>query len=719
MADRDSPLLIYLADLTHTGLQFATESTPLNVGLVASYAKKCLGEAIEVRFFKYPETLTAALKVRVPDLLGCSNYVWNSNLSEWALGYAKRFNPEVITVQGGTNYPYDPVGQFEFLSRHPNTDFHIFYEGEVAFLNLVKRLLDVGSAARMKEEPIAGCQFVSPQDGALVSGPPVGRLRTLDEIPSPYVTGLLDDFFDGRLTPMIETTRGCPFTCNFCNAGDTYFNKISMFSMGYVQEELSYIAPRMAAVGVSNLTIADNNFGMYPRDAEICRFLKVLQGRYGWPVRVLSTTGKNNKERIIKATEILGPSLLVSMSVQSMDHTVLTNIKRQNISLDTYKQINQALVQQGRSGMAELIFPLPGETYESFMRGIKTAIEADASKIMSYTLQLLYGTEYKNPAYRREHGYQGKWRMIPLDFGEYEGHRIFDVEEVAVSSNYASFEDYLLIRGFALLTECLYNNYLFWELLRYLQSYGVSAYAWLRAVWDRREQFPLEIRRVFDSFIEETKNELFDSEAELIRFYDRPENYARLVRGEIGGNVIFKHKTRLLTQHRDAWMRTITQIASELVLSSFDSASASLGMTLSKGQQSEAPARVEGSQPETASHAERVRREFEEVLRYLTHKFHGMLDVHANAEPIIDTFQHDILTWSRGPSGKRLADSFRHEGYTYRFYFNDQQQLERRDSFRRYGTDPHGLAKIMARIPSHERLFRQVSLAAQMAEAMG
>ena len=65
------PALIYLADLTHTGLQVATESAPLNIGLVASYAKKCLGEAIEVRFFKYPETLTAALKARMPDLLGC------------------------------------------------------------------------------------------------------------------------------------------------------------------------------------------------------------------------------------------------------------------------------------------------------------------------------------------------------------------------------------------------------------------------------------------------------------------------------------------------------------------------------------------------------------------------------------------------------------------------------------------------------------------------
>lgn len=686
----NDPVLIYLADLTHTGLQVATESTPLNIGLVASYAKKCLGEAIDFRFFKYPEKLTAALKERVPDLLGCSNYVWNSNLSEWTLGYAKRLHPGVVTVQGGTNYPFDEAGQLEFLSRHPHTDFHIFYEGEVAFLNLIRRFLEAGSADRMKDAPIAGCQFLSLRDGTLVSGPPVERLRALDEIPSPYVTGLLDEFFDGRLTPMIETTRGCPFTCNFCNAGDKYFNKVTMFSLEYIREELHYIASRIAVAGVSHLTIADNNFGMYPRDAEICRIIKEAQDRYGWPMGLISTTGKNNKERIIKATEILGRSLLVSMSVQSMDHDVLVNIKRQNISLDTYKQINQALIQQGRSGMAELIFPLPGETYESFMRGIQAAIEADASKIMSYTLQLLYGTDYKDPAYRRQHGYQGKWRLIPLDFGEYEGERIFDVEEVAVSSKYASFEDYLRIRGFALLTECLYNNYLFWELLRYLQDDGISPYTWLRAVWDRREQFPEGIQRVFDSFIEETKRELFDSEADLIRFYRDPDHYARLLRGEIGGNVIFKHKTRLLTRHREVWMRHITQVAEGLLM----------------------------SQPRAATQPKRIQEELEELLRYLTHKFAGMLDPAASEEPMTDQFQHDILAWSRDQTGKPLAAWSRPEGYTYRFYFSEQQLVERSDSFRRYGTDPHGLAKIMARIPSHERLFRQVSPAGHAADRL-
>jgi radical SAM superfamily enzyme YgiQ (UPF0313 family) len=675
------PALVYLADLSHDGVRLATESFPYNVGLVAAYAKKHLGDAVEFRLFKYVSALCKALRDHPPDILGCSNYVWNSNLSEWALGYAKRINHGIVTVQGGTNYPFGPDGQIEFLAKHPNTDLYVYYEGEVAFLNLLRRFLEVRHLRGMKEAPIAGCQFLSPRDGSLMSGQPIDRLKSLDEIPSPYVTGLLDEFFDGRLTPMMETTRGCPFKCNFCNAGDDYFDKVNMFSLDYVVEEIRYIAPRISAVGVSNLTLADNNFGMYRRDADICRVIKETQETFKWPVGIIATTGKNNKERIIKATEILGNTLLVNMSVQSMDKDVLVKIKRDNISLKTYTQVNEVLTRQGRSQNAEIIVPLPGETYESFMRGVQSLIDAGANKITSYTLQLLYGTDYKDPEYRREHGYEGKWRIIPLDFGEYEGERIFDVEEVAVSSRSLSFEDYLLIRGFAFVTEALYNNYIFWEILRYLKEYGISAYTWLRSVWDRRGEFPDEIKPVFESFMAETKSELWDTESELMEFYRRPENYGRLLRGEIGGNVLYKHKAMLISRHIHVWIDFVINVALDLIR----------------------------TRPVAALDLEDTAAEVEEIRRYLCLKLAGVLNGSESGEPITARFSYDVLGWVRDAGERRLSEFARAGGVEYRFYFNERQMIERKDDFGRYGVDLNGLAKVLARVPSHDRLFRQVS----------
>lgn len=679
MRERTGRVLIYLADLTHTGTQLATENISLNIGLVASYAKKRLGNAVDVHLFKYPEALLEALRVRSPHILGCSNYVWNSNLAEWMLGHARALDPNVVTVLGGSNFPFEAALQAEFLRARPNTDFHTFYEAEVAFVELLTRYLDVGAARKMKEAPIPGCHFLA-ADGTHVAGPPAARLKALDEIPSPYVTGLLDHLFDGRLTPLIETTRGCPFACNFCNAGDDYYTKVNAFSLDYVREELEYIAPRIAATGVSNLWVADNNFGMFKRDAEICRIIRGLQERFRWPMGMTATTGKNRKERILETTEILGQTLTVSLSVQSMSEDVLTAIKRDNIKLDTYAQVNQRLLEQGRATLAEIIFPLPGETYASFVHGLEQLIDAGTSRILSYTLQVNHGTEYKDPDFRKRHGYVIKWRVIPLDFGEYAGQRVFDVEEAGVATCDASFDDYLAVRGISLLTELLYNDRTFAELMRYLAIHDIGTFDWLHAVWERRDEFPPEVCAVFDSFYAETRSELWDSEAELRAFYSEEENYQRLVRGDIGGNVIFRHKARLMTRHMEPWIDFVSKVACGLVLDKQTS---------------------EGDRRQVVSETEAVR-------RYLKHRVLNLLDPDVGGEPIIDHFPWDVQGWMHAAPGRPLADFHRPLGATYRFEFSDDQLAERSDSFQRYGVDPNGLAKVFARISPLSRLFRHV-----------
>ena len=84
------------------------------------------------------------------------------------------------------------------------------------------------------------------------------RILELDKhLPSPYTMGLLDEFFDDKLTPMIQTSRGCPYSCTFCHDGIPYMNKTRAFSQTRVREELAYIdragEDRDAAAGRSQL----------------------------------------------------------------------------------------------------------------------------------------------------------------------------------------------------------------------------------------------------------------------------------------------------------------------------------------------------------------------------------------------------------------------------------------------------------------------------------
>ena len=70
----------------------------------------------------------------------------------------------------------------------------------------------------------------------------------------------------------------------------------------------------MKNLGITGLHIADTNFGMYPRDRDICLSLKEANDTHRWPKQVIATTGKNNKERVIEITGIMGNTFNVNMS---------------------------------------------------------------------------------------------------------------------------------------------------------------------------------------------------------------------------------------------------------------------------------------------------------------------------------------------------------------------------------------------------------------------
>ncbi|MBM3302205.1 MAG: cobalamin-dependent protein, partial [Deltaproteobacteria bacterium] len=117
---RTDKVRIFLADLTHTEVCIVSETIPLNVGMIASYAKQEFGDQVEISLFKFPDRFLEALERDKPDIVGVSNYAWNSRLAEWACRKAKERNPDVLTVKGGWNFPLDhPEDRLTFMSECP------------------------------------------------------------------------------------------------------------------------------------------------------------------------------------------------------------------------------------------------------------------------------------------------------------------------------------------------------------------------------------------------------------------------------------------------------------------------------------------------------------------------------------------------------------------------------------------------------------------------
>ena len=128
---------IFLADLTHNYKAISNPFMPYGVGLIASYAKKLFGDSIEIKIFKYPDKLYESLNSEHCDIIGCSTYVWNSNLAHWACRFAKTKNPKVITVLGGPDFAKDKDQKLEYFKENKYIDVRVLLEGEVAFSNII------------------------------------------------------------------------------------------------------------------------------------------------------------------------------------------------------------------------------------------------------------------------------------------------------------------------------------------------------------------------------------------------------------------------------------------------------------------------------------------------------------------------------------------------------------------------------------------------------
>ena len=74
--------------------------------------------------------------------------------------------------------------------------------------------------------------------------------------------GIFDEFLANKhFQPLLETNRGCPYSCTFCQQGETYYSRMYFKSIEFVTCELDYIAERVDSD--AGLYLVDSNWGMY------------------------------------------------------------------------------------------------------------------------------------------------------------------------------------------------------------------------------------------------------------------------------------------------------------------------------------------------------------------------------------------------------------------------------------------------------------------------
>ena len=343
--------------------EFNAYYLPYSAGVILSYAlaSKKVSAAWELDHLVWRREPIEALaaKLSTSDVVAFSTYVWNHRYNYRLAQRVKALNPTCLIVFGG---PEPAIEHPDLFEKEPFMDLVIKMEGEMTFRHILE---DHGS----DYTHIPGLLINSPA-GLINTGDPK-RINDLDDVPSPYLTGVFDrmmaDNPDVIWNATLETNRGCPYQCTFCDWGSLTYNKVKKFELQRVYDELDWIGEHCGFV-----TITDANFGMFvERDNMIVDKLIEVQKHWGKLESFSMTWAKNQKNEVVDIVKKLidespnfGQGLTVS--VQSMDNDVLENIKRRNLDQHKIDEIFALCDKNNIPVYTELILGLPGETVESW-----------------------------------------------------------------------------------------------------------------------------------------------------------------------------------------------------------------------------------------------------------------------------------------------------------------------------------------------------------------
>ena len=363
----------------------------------------------------------------------------------------------------------------------------------------------------------------------------------------------MDEFFKIPIIPMVETTRGCPFSCTFCADGLSFKNKVYSYNTLRVKDELNYIFEHVKNNGflMDELRFSDLNFGMYKQDVETAQYIAEIQNQYGWPKMVRASLGKNRPDRIMQVAKILNGTLEMGAAQQSSDEEILKNIKRSNISVKAYSELLQFMNKTNKKAKTstEFILGIPGDSKVKHFKSLKHGVDNHVNTIRMFQAILLKGTEMANPQTREKYKLVSKYRVLTGAVGKYKFDKknipITEIEEIIVGSKDMTFNDYISCRKMDLLIETFHNNALFEELFLGLEKLGIPEWDCLFYIFEHEELYSKKMKDIMSSYIYATKIGLYDTYEQAKEYSVRPERFEKHLSGEIGSLELVEHKAKL------------------------------------------------------------------------------------------------------------------------------------------------------------------------------
>ena len=366
------------------------------------------------------------------DILLCSCYVWNWEITNFLAKEVKKLNPNCLIIFGGAQVPDFSK---DFFKQHPYADIIVHVEGEIVLEELLTEFLNNKDYSKIKG--------LETKD---FRNPPQERIDNLDDLPSAYLTNTvweLVDKIDGiRWIAGWETNRGCPYACTFCDWGSATFTKVRKWEESKIFKEIEWFAKNQ----IPYIDCCDANFGIFQeRDFRIAKKLKDVALKTHYPERVRPAWAKNSSEKIIPIAKQLqegGILGAVTLAVQSLDTNTLNIIKRANIKFDAFSELTETFRNNKIPTYTELIMGLPGETLDTFKDGLENIAQTKIDTVFIYNCTILPNAPMNVPEYREKYKIQSVLSPIMLVHSSIHNrgnHQ--EYEEIVTATNTCSLDE--------------------------------------------------------------------------------------------------------------------------------------------------------------------------------------------------------------------------------------------------------------------------------------
>ena len=425
---------------------------PYASGTLIAYAESIdkIRENFEFRqpFFRREKTDALLEKIKDPFFVGFSNYIWNYEYNRVLAKKIKQRYPGCHILFGGHNVTPDA----SLLENEPYIDYMIIGEGEETFSAL---LLALCEGRDLDDIP----NLAFRRGGRAVITHREKFTRT--DYPSPYLTGVFDSILeenpDYSFFAVMETARGCPYNCAYCDDGAAYC-RLRKFPDERIFGELKWLAEHK----LYGFGLADSNFGMFERDERYTDEMIRLKKEYGYPVGFQVSYAKESNERVFSINKKLneaGMSKGATLSFQSMSPEVQKNILRNNISIDSFKALLKKYNSAGIPTYTELILGLPGETFESFVEGMDTLLDAGQhSAIYTHNCEWLPLSGMGDPEYNAKHGIRKVRIPINQPHCTLEEEEVTEYSRIVVRTNTMTEDEWVRMNLYSVTVQAFHHH---------------------------------------------------------------------------------------------------------------------------------------------------------------------------------------------------------------------------------------------------------------------